>query len=375
MKRSRLKTFTRAECRQAQESLLSWFESARRSLPWRARRNPYSTWVSEIMLQQTQAATVVPYFRRWMKTYPNVSALAKAHEHEVLKLWEGLGYYSRARNLLRGARLIIEQHQGKVPSDVATLRSMPGIGRYTAGAIASIAYHQAQPVLDGNVMRVLCRWRDLPGDPRRAPLHEHLWTLARQLATDTNAALVNESLMELGAVLCTPTKPLCSDCPLRRQCRALANGHVELRPMPARRLATAKRSVTIAIVERRDQLLLGQQDAHAAQWANLWTFPHWESQERGRPEQATSTWLQEKLGMTVSNVTTFTRGTYAITRFSFRYVAVRALARKLARGPMPTGYVWITRGRLKQLAMPAPHRRLVDQWIASQASPPRHKIR
>jgi A/G-specific adenine glycosylase len=361
VKRSRLETFTRAECRQAQESLLSWFESAKRSLPWRARRNPYSTWVSEIMLQQTQAATVVPYFRRWMKTYPNVSALAKAHEHEVLKLWEGLGYYSRARNLLRGARLIIEQHQGKVPSDVATLRCMPGIGRYTAGAIASIAYHQAQPVLDGNVMRVLCRWRDIPGDPRRAPLHEHLWTLARQLATNTNAALVNESLMELGAVLCTPTKPLCSDCPLRRQCRALANGHVELRPMPARRPKATMRTVTIAVVNKRHQVLLKQQEAHAKQWANLWTLPHWESQEHEHPAQATSAWLQETLGMTVSDPAILARGKYAITRFSFRYVAVQALFQKLAQRQLPADYAWVARQHLGTLAMPAPHRRLIQK--------------
>jgi A/G-specific adenine glycosylase len=359
--RSRLKRFTRTECRKAQESLLTWFESAKRILPWRLHRNPYSTWVSEVMLQQTQAATVIPYFERWMKTYPSVSTLAKARESDVLRLWEGLGYYSRARHLLRGAQLMIEQHRGQVPSDVATLRSIPGIGRYTAGAIASIAYQQAQPVLDGNVMRVLCRWRDIPGDSRRAPLHEHLWTLARQLATDTNAALVNESLMELGAVLCTPTKPRCSECPLRRRCRALANGHVQLRPTPARRPKATLRTVTIAVVSKRDQLLLKQQEVHAKQWASLWTFPHWEGLHPDDIEQSVADWLNEALGLMVASATVFARGSYAITRFRFHYVAVQALFRKLAMSRLPAGYAWVARQQLDTLAMPASHRRLIQK--------------
>ena len=313
------------------------------------------------MLQQTQSATVIPYFERWMKTYPNVSALAKAREQDVLKLWEGLGYYSRARHMLRGAQLMVERHRGQVPSDVADLRSIPGIGRYTAGAIASIAYQQPQPVLDGNVIRVLCRVRDLPGDPRRAPLHEHLWALARQLATDTNAALVNESLMELGAVVCTPTKPGCSTCPLRQQCGALANDHVEIRPTPARRPTITQRVVTIAVVRKRGQLLLKQQDTHATQWAGLWTFLHWESRPSDNPEQSVTDWLNERLGLTVASATVFARGSYAITRFRFHYVAVQALFRKLAKRRLPAGYAWVACEHLDALAMPTPHRRLIQK--------------
>ncbi len=370
--RGHLALLTRTDCRHAQKALLSWFESAKRTLPWRLRRNPYSTWISEIMLQQTQVATVIPYFERWMRTYPSVSALAKAREHDVLKLWEGLGYYSRARHLLRGAQLIVEQHAGQVPSEVATLRSIPGIGRYTAGAIASIAYHRAEPVLDGNVMRVLCRWRDIPGDPRRPPLNEHLWALARQLATNTNAAQLNESLMELGALVCTPTKPSCSDCPLSRQCRALANGHIELRPMRADRPATTERHVTLAIVMSGRQVLLTQPVQRATHWSELWTFPQWEGRQRDDPEQSVTDWLSSELGLTTSRATVLARGNYAITRFRFRYVAVQALVRKVAKRSVPAGFAWVARQRLDDLAMPAPHRRLANKWIASQPGSSRH---
>ena len=351
-------SLTRAECHNAQRALLAWFDKAKRDLPWRHQRNPYTTWVSEVMLQQTQVATVVPYFRRFVSAYPNLAALAQAQEPEVLRLWEGLGYYSRARNLLRGAQTMVAEHAGQVPGDVVALRRIPGIGRYTAGAIASLAYQQPEPILDGNIMRVLCRWRNVAGDPRRPPLNDALWTLARQLVTNTDAARLNESLMELGAVICTPTKPQCAACPLRAQCQALAFGVVELRPAPAQRAAPTRRNVIIAMLRKKTQLLLQQQPAAATHWAGLWTFPFLETHAKHTSDASAVEELAAQLGITVANPSVLARGTYAITRFRFVFFAMQARVLGQTRQRLPASYVWVARRELETLAMPAPHRRL-----------------
>jgi A/G-specific adenine glycosylase len=373
---------TRTETSALQRALLRWFAVARRSLPWRSKRDPYSTWVSEVMLQQTQVATVVPYFERWMRTYPTVSALAESGEQDVLKLWEGLGYYSRARSLRAGARVVCEKFAGQVPSDLADLRSIPGIGRYTAGAIASIGHDKPAAILDGNVMRVLCRLRDLEGDPRKGSLNELLWTLAEQLVTDTNPCQLNESLMELGATVCTPTRPRCTECPLRSRCKALANATVELRPSPIRRTAPTDHRVLIAIVSLNSRILVEQQPAQAPRWAGLWTFPNWQCADFDNPEKSVAQWLQRELALATSPRRAtrpeaarskrppasppdapgiVLRGKYSITRFRFSFIAVQALvprAAQLRMANLPDHYAWVTREQLLQLPMPAPHRRV-----------------
>jgi A/G-specific adenine glycosylase len=353
-----MKLFSPSEVRRVQKALLAWFKSAQRPLPWRTQRNPYSVWVSEVMLQQTQVNTVIPYFERWMRTYPSVAALASAREQDVLKLWEGLGYYSRARSLLKGAQMIAEHCGGLLPADADSLRTIPGIGRYTAGAIASIGYQQPEPILDGNVMRVLCRLCDLAGDPRKAPLNEHLWTLARQLVTNTHPSQLNESLMELGATVCTPSKPKCSDCPLRRVCRSLANNHVDQRPSPTQRTTPTARKVLVTVVFLGNHVLVQQQGTRAAHWAGLWTFPFTECRSLENPEALATRQLTDNLHLPASNLSILSQGKYTITRFRFSYVAVQALVPRATRVPTPDGYTWVTRRKLLELPMPAPHRRL-----------------
>ena len=368
-----MKALSPSEVKRVQRALLAWFKSAQRPLPWRAERNPYSVWVSEVMLQQTQVATVIPYFERWMRTYPTVATLAQAREQDVLKLWEGLGYYSRARSLLKGAQIIAAHCGGRLPADADSLRTIPGIGRYTAGAIASIGYQKPEPILDGNVMRVLCRLCDLAGDPRKAPLNEHLWTLARQLVTKTNPSQLNESLMELGATVCTPSKPHCSDCPLRRVCRSLANDHVDQRPSPGKRTTPTERKVVVTVVFLGNQVLLQQQAASAPHWAGLWTFPFSECRSLEHPEALATRQLTDSLHLPASHLSILAQGKYTITRFRFSYVAVQALVPRATRVLTPDGYTWVTRRKLLELPMPAPHRRLAHTLLSTTLAPKRDR--
>jgi A/G-specific adenine glycosylase len=223
--------------------LLRFFDAEARELPWRDTRDPYPIWVSEIMSQQTRVETVVPYWRSWMEAYPTVEALAEADEGSVLKAWEGLGYYSRARNLHRAARMVRESLGGRLPASRDELRTLPGIGSYTAGAVASIAFGEAVPAVDGNVRRVTSRLLDWPA-PTPAELEEE----AARWVPDDRPGDFNQALMELGATVCTPRAPQCGECPVASLCRALAAGTVTERPAPRRRGAvrTAEEAVTVA---------------------------------------------------------------------------------------------------------------------------------
>jgi A/G-specific adenine glycosylase len=220
--------------------LLTWYRLNKRTLPWRdpLQRDPYAVWVSEIMLQQTRVETVIPYFENWMKSFPTVQALAEASEQEVLNVWEGLGYYSRARNLHRAARIVAEKYGGEVPRDLDELRGLPGIGRYTLGAIASIAFDMNIPALDGNIKRVYARVFDI-SEPVDMPKGEKiLWELAQKHLPKTEAGDYNQALMDLGATICIPRNPRCSICPLMKSCQARQHGTQNLRPVK-----TPKKSV------------------------------------------------------------------------------------------------------------------------------------
>ena len=354
----------RAQVRRFQQTLLDWFHASKRDLPWRRNRNPYLIWVSEVMLQQTQVATVVPYFERWIRKYPSVAALATAEESDVLKSWEGLGYYSRARNLMRGAQRVVADHGGKLPSTVGELLQIPGIGRYTAGAIASIAFGQPEPVLDGNVMRVLCRIWDIPGDPRKPLLQRRLWSMARQLATDTDAGHLNESLMELGALVCTPRTPKCPSCPLRRQCLAHKIGSVEQRPQIVRDEGGIRKQVQILIARRGvSRVLVHKRDRTMTPWANLWTFPYVEATTSGTRFAAIARWLRERLQLESASLAVVAEGKYSITRFNVAYTAVETSLPASSKLRLPDGYQWVNGKQLDGLAMPAPHRRLAKAHL------------
>ena len=213
-------------------------------------------WVSEVMLQQTQVATVLRYFTAWMQRFPDVRALARAREADVLHAWQGLGYYSRARRLQEGARVVLERHAGRLPRDHAALLALPGIGEYSAGAIASIAFGEPKPLVDGNVIRVLTRHFGLRGDPGKAPLKRGLWDLAAELVPHDRPGDFNQALMELGATVCTPKAPACGACPLEKLCGARQRGWEEQLPELAKKKKSTAVQMVAAVVERRGRYLV-----------------------------------------------------------------------------------------------------------------------
>ncbi len=252
--------------------LLDWYERFGRRLPWRGRADPYAVWVSEIMLQQTRVETVVPYFERWMARFPTLADLAGASEQEVLSAWEGLGYYSRARNLWRAARQVVAEYGGRLPEDPTILQRLPGIGRYTAAAIASIAFGRDVPTLDGNLRRVLARLFDVAA-PADSPAGEAvLRSLAEENLPPGRAGDYNQALMDLGATVCLPRKPRCSACPLADLCRARAAGVQEARPVLKPKKETPHYLVTAAVVRRNGKVLLAQRPPGGL-LGGLWEFP------------------------------------------------------------------------------------------------------
>lgn len=251
--------------------LLKWFDAHARDLPWRRTRDLYAIWVSEIMLQQTQVATVVPYWQRFLARFPDVAALAAAEEQEVLRYWEGLGYYRRARLLLAAARQIIERHGGRFPTTFDAVRSLPGIGRYTAGAILSIGLDARLPVLEANTTRVLCRLAALDGDPRSTAMQTQLWSLAESLLPARRCGDINQALMELGSTLCTPAQPDCPRCPLAGTCLAYQRGIADQLPRQVKRKRYENVTELAIAVRRRNEVLLRRCSA-GERWAGLWDF-------------------------------------------------------------------------------------------------------
>lgn len=253
--------------------LLAWYKAHKRTLPWRGHPNPYAIWVSEIMLQQTRVETVIPYFEKWMKLFPTVKALALAKERDVLNAWEGLGYYSRARNLYKAAKIVTEKFNGELPRGLNDLRSLPGIGRYTVGAIASLAFKLDEPALDGNIRRVFSRLFDV-AEFADSPVGEKiLWELAAKHLPKGRAGDYNQALMDLGATLCLPKNPRCLFCPLMKLCRAKKNGTQEARPVMKPKKKPPHYVHAAAVIVERGRVLLSQRPADGL-LGGMWEFPN-----------------------------------------------------------------------------------------------------
>ena len=256
-----------------QSALLRWYGRSAREMPWRNSSDPYAIWVSEIMLQQTRVDTVIPYYLRFLRRFPTVAALAAASEDEVLAAWSGLGYYRRARSLLAGARKMVRDHGGAVPAELSELGRIPGIGRYTAGAVASIAFHLREPVVDGNIRRVFSRLTggrirgDRTGDDETA-----CWELAGALVDRDRPGDLNQSLMELGATVCTRSEPQCRSCPVSRWCEGFAAGDPERFPRPAGKPATVKVRAAVAAIRKVDRVLL-EKPGERSPLRGTWDLP------------------------------------------------------------------------------------------------------
>ncbi len=253
--------------------LLTWYHIHKRILPWRDHPDPYAVWVSEIMLQQTRVETVIPYFEKWMKLFPTVNALASANEQAVLNEWEGLGYYSRARNLHKAAKIVAEKFNGELPRDLDDLKSLPGIGRYTVGAIASMAFCMDEATLDGNLRRVFARLFDVT-EPADSPAGEKiLWDLAAKNLPNGEAGDYNQALMDLGATICVPKNPRCLLCPLMKLCKARENGTQEIRPVLKPKKLVPSYVHAAAVIVQRGRVLLSQRPADGL-LGNMWEFPN-----------------------------------------------------------------------------------------------------
>jgi A/G-specific adenine glycosylase len=264
--------FTSAQKQTLRRRLLTWYGKNARDLPWRRSRDPYRVWISEVMLQQTQVATVRDYFARFVRAFPNVRRLAAADEQQVLRLWEGLGYYRRARQLHAAARQIDDEHDGKLPRTVAELQRLPGVGRYTAGAIASFAFDVRAPIVETNTIRLLSRLIAYRDDPLNAAGQQILWQTAEDILPKRNCSQFNQAVMELGSLVCTPLAPNCDECPLTRVCAARALGVQHQIPKQKTRPATIDLREVAIIVRKYGRVLVRQCGQHE-RWAGLWDFP------------------------------------------------------------------------------------------------------
>ena len=256
------------------QKVLHWYDQfGRKNLPWQRDINPYRVWVSEIMLQQTQVKTVIPYFQRFMDTFPTVEVLAKAQEDQVLHLWSGLGYYARARNLHKTANIVYSQMNGEFPPEVEDLCTLPGIGKSTAGAIRSIAFQQPASILDGNVKRVLARYRAIDGWPGRASVLKQLWQVANELTPLRRVANYSQAMMDLGATICTRSSPSCTSCPLQDNCQALAQAEQLRYPGKKPRKALPVKSTTLLMISAANGDVWLERRPGTGIWGGLWCFP------------------------------------------------------------------------------------------------------
>jgi A/G-specific adenine glycosylase len=253
--------------------LLDWYQLNKRTLPWRGAKDPYAVWVSEIMLQQTRVETVIPYFKNWMRRFPTIRALAKASEQDVLNAWEGLGYYSRARNLHKAAKIVAAEFNGRLPRDLDELRKLPGIGRYTVGAIASIAFDMNVPALDGNIKRVYARLFDIAEPVDTSTGEKLLWDLAEKALPKKDAGDYNQALMDLGATICVPSNPRCLICPVMKICKARERGTQNERPVKAPKKDVPHYIHAAGVIVRRGRVLLAKRPSKGL-LGGMWEFPN-----------------------------------------------------------------------------------------------------
>ena len=328
------------------DRLLSWYALYRRDLPWRRTHDPYCIWVSEIMLQQTQVTTVIPYYVRFVARFPTVLDLADADLDDILALWQGLGYYARARNLRQAAMRVRTQHAGVVPDDRAQLLSLPGVGEYTADAILSIAFAQHVPAVDGNIVRVLCRLFDYGEDPKRAAGKRALRRYAQALLPKGAAGRHNQAMMELGATICLPRNPLCVACPVASSCLAHALGVPDLRPIRRQRKPVPHREAVAAFVERAGRVLFVRRIARGL-LGGLWELPGGEVLPDEVQQSALVRHMKESLGVDATIGGTPIHVRHAYTHFR---VTLHTYRCTVSGEPIPTdpwdGYAWLSPAEL-----------------------------
>lgn len=335
-------------------ALKEWFQNAKRDLPWRQKPTPYAVWISEVMLQQTQVAVVVPYFLRWMEFFPTIQSLAEAPLDTVLKLWEGLGYYSRARNLHEGAKTIVKSFGGKLPSDEASLSTIKGLGPYTRGAILSFAFHQKIPAVDGNVIRVLSRYFQIEEDISKPSTVEQIRKRAEVILPNEESWIVNEALIELGATFCQ-RKPQCSQCPLRRSCKAHRNGVSHQLPIKTRRTQTEYLYRAVAVIRHQGSYLI-RRGKKGEIMHDLHEFPYFETTGKGLTVPQLKKKIKSQLKLDVREGEELPEVAHSFTRFQVKLAPVQFSC--LDRIAVPD-FEWVSFDQIQHLAFSSGHRRIL----------------
>jgi A/G-specific adenine glycosylase len=343
--------------------LIAWHEAhGRKDLPWQQQVSAYRVWVSEIMLQQTQVSTVVPYFERFMQRFPSIQALAEASLDEVLQTWSGMGYYARARNLHKAARLIQRQHQGCFPQALDQAQALPGIGRSTAGAILALVYHQPHPILDGNVKRVLTRHRLIQGWPGQAKVAARLWQIAQALMPAQSAATYTQAIMDLGALICTRRRPACGECPVRADCKASRAGLQEQLPAPKPRRPLPVRQITMLIASNPQGEILLQRRPPMGLWGGLLSFPEFEATAEAQQ------WCALKFGTQDAEFLSWTPLTHQFSHFRLHIHPLRIVIENPSKGVMEAdGEVWYNVHSL-QGGLAAPVKKLIQRLSSTEES-------
>jgi A/G-specific adenine glycosylase len=322
----------------------------RHALPWQATRDPYRIWLSEIMLQQTQVATVIPYFERFLARFPDVRSLAVADEDAVLALWSGLGYYSRARNLHAAARGVVDRHGGTFPDDPAALAALPGVGRSTAAAIAALAFGRRGAILDGNVRRVLARHGGIAGWPGERAVEAALWQLAEARLPRRDIAAYTQGMMDLGALVCTRSRPACGACPVSADCVALREQRVAELPTPRPRKALPERSVQMLLLVDRGELMLEKRPRQGV-WGGLWSLPELP------PGDDPQAHCRERYGLIARAQHPLPALSHCFTHFRLH---IQPVALHLApRSGTQPGQLWLPPADAREAALPTPVRRLL----------------
>ncbi len=336
------------------KSLKSWFMAHQRELPWREDRSPYAVWVSEMMLQQTQVAVVIPYFERWMKRFPSIQALANAPLDDVIKVWEGLGYYSRARYLHQGAQQIVQNHKGIFPQIPEELSKIKGIGPYTVGAICSFAFQQKMAAVDGNVIRVLARYFMIEHDIAKTKTVQHLREIAEEILPEKEPWVINEALIELGATVCM-RKPNCGACPLKKGCLAYRHNKCEQLPYKSSKTIIQRLYRSVAVIRSGDSLLI-KRGVLGEVMSDLHEFPYMETTSTGGSGEELKEYIEQLCGTGVMWEYHLPIVKHSFTRFRVELKPSVFSVRKQAKAP--ASYQWLTISELERLAFSSGHRRI-----------------
>ena len=344
-----------------QQALLDWYEAEKRDLPWRRTNDPYKIWVSEVMLQQTRVDTVIPYYRRFLEKFPTLQDFAEAEEDEILKVWEGLGYYSRVRNLQSAVREVSEKYNGQVPDKIKEFQSLKGVGPYTAGAVMSIAYNKPEPAVDGNVMRVFSRIFSIKEDIAKPKTRKIFEELVREVIARENPSPFNQGIMELGALICTPQSPSCLLCPVRDYCKGFHEGKETLLPIKNTKKKIKNKRWMAAIVLTDSGELVIRKRPETGLLASMWEYPNWERDDSdGRNLENFRLSLKEELGMDIKRMEPLTTVKHIFSHVEWEidaYVVKGRLHKKLE-----SPYLQVQEDQLTKYAFPVPFQKMWEAY-------------